>query len=230
MSAQGFKSVFMVAAIAGTALSCYLVSLRVASERAALESVENRIVLAQRDIRLLETEIGTRGRLSQLERWNVKVIRLSAPSADQFVEGAFQLATLAQPERVPALEAPIVLASATVERRATPLVTSDGADAAPRAASRPLGELMRTVSYSKPAPRAVRAALDPRAAKPAPKVRVASATPAGGNAAPAAKPVKIASSDPLAPLSGPAVKAWSDAAGGAPSAAAQRATKDSGSN
>ena len=59
MSAQGFKSVFMVGAIAGAALGCYLVSLRVASERAALESVENKIVLAQRDIRLLQTEIGT---------------------------------------------------------------------------------------------------------------------------------------------------------------------------
>src|SRR5688500_8234652 len=112
MSARGFKSVFMVGAIAGTALSCYLVSLNVASERAALESVENKIVLAQRDIRLLQTEIGTRGRLAQLERWNVKVIRLSAPSADQFVEGAFALAALAQPERKVDLDAPVVLASA----------------------------------------------------------------------------------------------------------------------
>ena len=48
MSARGFGSVLMVGAIAGTALSCYLVSLRVASERAALETVENRIALAQR--------------------------------------------------------------------------------------------------------------------------------------------------------------------------------------
>ena len=39
MSAHGFKSVYMVGAIATAALGCYLVSLRVASERAALESV-----------------------------------------------------------------------------------------------------------------------------------------------------------------------------------------------
>ena len=64
----------MVASCAGAALGCYLVSLRVASERAALEDVETRIVLAQRDLRVLQTEIGTRGRLSQLERWNVKVL------------------------------------------------------------------------------------------------------------------------------------------------------------
>ena len=45
MSARGFKSVFMVGAIAGAALGCYLISLNVASERAALESVENRIAV-----------------------------------------------------------------------------------------------------------------------------------------------------------------------------------------
>ena len=56
MSARSFRSVFMVASCAGAALGCYLVSLRVASERAALEQVETEIVLAQRDIRLLHTE------------------------------------------------------------------------------------------------------------------------------------------------------------------------------
>ena len=91
-AARSFRSVFMVASCAGAALGCYLVSLRVASERAALEEVETRIVLAQRDIRLLQTEIGTRGRLAQLERWNVKVLALSAPTADQLLEGGFQLA------------------------------------------------------------------------------------------------------------------------------------------
>ncbi|MEO6359622.1 MAG: hypothetical protein ABIO43_03480, partial [Sphingomicrobium sp.] len=79
MSVSSFKSVFMVASCAGAALGCYLVSLRVATERATLEDVETQIVLAQRDLRLLQTEIGTRGRLAQLERWNAKVIALSAP-------------------------------------------------------------------------------------------------------------------------------------------------------
>ena len=111
-AARSFRSVFMVASCAGAALGCYLVSLRVASERAALEEVETRIVLAQRDIRLLQTEIGTRGRLAQLERWNVKVLALSAPSADQFLEGGFQLARLGRPDPVQAVEAPVVFASA----------------------------------------------------------------------------------------------------------------------
>ena len=112
MSVGSFRSVFMVASCAGAALGCYLVSLRVASERAALESVEQQIVLAQRDIRVLQTEIGTRGRLAQLERWNVKVLALSAPSADQFVNGGFELARLVAPQRKVDLEAPVVLAAA----------------------------------------------------------------------------------------------------------------------
>ena len=112
MSARSFRSVFMVASCAGAALGCYLVSLRVASERAALESVETEIVLAQRDIRLLQTEIGTRGRLAQLERWNVKVLALSAPSADQFLEGGFALAKMVSPRDKVDLDAPVVLAAA----------------------------------------------------------------------------------------------------------------------
>lgn len=112
MSARSFRSLFMVASCAGAALGCYLVSLRVASERAALENVETQIVVAQRDLRVLQTEIGTRGRLSQLERWNAGVFALSAPSADQFLQGSFELARLTQPERKVDFQAPVVLASA----------------------------------------------------------------------------------------------------------------------
>jgi hypothetical protein len=111
-SRRSFRSLFMVASCAGAALSCYLVSLRVASERAALEDVETRIVLAQRDLRMVQTEIGTRGRLSQLERWNAGAFALSAPSADQFLKGGFELARFTQPEHKVDLQAPVVLASA----------------------------------------------------------------------------------------------------------------------
>jgi hypothetical protein len=112
MSSRSFRSVFMVASCAGAALGCYMVSLRVASERAKLEAVETRIVLAQRDMRVLQTEIGTRGRLSQLERWNAGAFALAAPSADQFLKGGFELARLAQPEHKVDFQAPVVLASA----------------------------------------------------------------------------------------------------------------------
>lgn len=112
MSSRSFASVGWVATVAAAALGCYLVSLRVAAERASLESVEAEIVLAQRDIRLLQTEIGTRGRLAQLERWNVKVLALSAPKAEQFLDGGFALAKLTRPQPEIAIGAPVVLAAA----------------------------------------------------------------------------------------------------------------------
>src|SRR5207302_5421874 len=118
MSSRSFHSLFMVASCAGAALGCYLVSLRVASERAALEGVETRIVLAQRDMRVLQTEIGTRGRLSQLERWNAGAFALGAPAADQFLKGGFELARLAQPERKIEFKAPVYLASAPAPQKA----------------------------------------------------------------------------------------------------------------
>jgi hypothetical protein len=123
----------MVASCAGAALGCYLVSLRVASERAALEDVETRIVFAQRDMRVLQTEIGTRGRLSQLERWNAGAFALSAPTADQFLKGGFELARLAQPERKVDFQAPVVLASAPAPQKqpvGTPETDDSGAPAA----------------------------------------------------------------------------------------------------
>jgi hypothetical protein len=175
MSAHGFKSVYMAASVVGAALACYLVSLNVASERAKLEAVEEKIVLAQRDIRVLQTEIGTRGRLAQLERWNARFIRLSAPSADQFVEGGFQLAAMIRPDRRPAIEAPVVLAAAPAAEALRRHVTTSDAVAP---------DLLHTASFAKPAPAASRKPARP----PAP-------------AAP--EPVKSAAADPLAPLPAP---------------------------
>lgn len=173
MSAHGFRSLFMAASVAGAALGCYLVSLTVATERSKLESVEAKILSTQRDIRMLQTEIGTRGRLAQLERWNANYVRLSAPSADQFLEGSFQLATLVKPPAKPAVEAPVVLASAPVESAVgqRPAATSDDADAKPAAALPPKvgrpDEMMHVAGYSVPAkPAKPAAAVPPRPAKP----------------------------------------------------------------
>ena len=228
MSAQGFKSVFMVGAIAGAALGCYLVSLRVASERAALESVENKIVLAQRDIRLLNTEIGTRGRLAQLERWNVKVIRLSAPSADQFVESSFPLATLGKPETRPAVEAPLVYASAPAPVRREPVIANDDGTAEAPRASRPLGDMMHVAGYTKPVAKPVAAvakSVEKAVSKAETVAKIAKPKAA------AVKPVKSAMADPLGPLSSGKPQAKGD---GAPAKSASRTTakttKESGSH
>ena len=231
MSARGFGSVLWAGAVAGAALGFYLVSLNVASERAELENVETRIAMAQRDIRLLQTEIGTRGRLAQLERWNVKFIRLSAPSADQFVEGGFQLASMVAPHKKPAIEAPVVLASAPIEQAIPqrPKLTGDAVENAPRA-PKAASEMMHVAGYRVPAKPALN---KPAATNPA-TVITAPAKILSNKAPPthvATKPAKSAMADPLAPL--PTAKP--KAKGTAPTASAtgirQNATlKDSDSD
>ena len=231
MSARGFGSVVWAGAVAGAALGFYLVSLNVASERAELENVETKIALAQRDIRLLQTEIGTRGRLAQLERWNVKFIRLSAPTADQFVEGGFQLASMVTPHKKPAIEAPVVLASAPIEQAIPqqPKLTGDVVETSPRAPNAP-SEMMHVAGYSVPSKPALN---KPATSKPLP-VNPAQAKTVSQMAQPtqaATKPAKSAMADPLSPL--PTAKPKSK--GGAPTASAtgarQKATlKDSDSD
>src|SRR5262245_32940060 len=218
MSARGFGSVLWAGAVAGAALGFYLVSLNVASERAELEQVETRIALTQRDIRLLQTEIGTRGRLAQLERWNVKFIRLSAPSADQFVEGGFQLASMVAPHEKPAIEAPVVLASAPVEQTVPqqPKLTGDAPDAQPSVRS--ASDMMHVASYSLPDNSAVQKPAAPKSAPARPvadkpgSAKPVALTPHGQS--PATKPAKAAMADLLLPL--PSAKPKAKGSGPAP--------------
>ena len=107
MIATRFRSVGWVAGVAVAALGCYLVSQRVATERATVAKVERQILAAKQDIRQLQTEIGTRGRMGQLEIWNGQVLALSAPKAGQFLESEVRLASLNQ--------APLPLDKAIVE-------------------------------------------------------------------------------------------------------------------
>ncbi|MGZ8361902.1 MAG: hypothetical protein ACXWUX_15395 [Allosphingosinicella sp.] len=142
MIARGFKPVGWVAAIGAAALGCYMLSLQVAAERAELTALEHRIVRTQQSIRSLQTELGTRGRLQQLEQWNADLLALSAPAAGQFLESNVSLARFdvrqpsfgdqaevrvaaaeAAPERPAAAKPPVRLAAAdmaTPARIATP--------------------------------------------------------------------------------------------------------------
>ena len=221
MSVRSFRSVFMVGGVAAAALSCYLVSLRVASERAALESVESEIVLAQRDIRLLQTEIGTRGRLAQLERWNVKVLLLSAPTADQFVPDSFQLARLVTPEPKRAVDAPVVYASAPAAPAPSTLPPAEEQGSAPAPAARLMHEAGLKVPEKADQPKATPAPTVVAKPKPAATKPAQSATskkPAAAKPAPG----QLAKADPLAPLPADKKKA-------APAKPATTATaKDSG--
>lgn len=222
MSVRSFHSVFMASVVAGAALGCYMVSLRVATERASLEDVETRIVETQSDIRLLQTEIGTRGRLSQLERWNVRALALSAPSAQQILGDKFQLAKLVEPRRKLDVEAPVALAAAPAPRPRQPLADDGDAQIAP------VGELLHEASLKLPDrqanPAKSAAGAAPKPAVPVPAAtKTASTNPAGtkiastktattgkkaGDKAAKAstgavtRPLETAKIDPLAPLSG----------------------------
>jgi hypothetical protein len=95
MIAQRFRSVGWVAGVAGAATILYLISLQVASERGRLEDIDHRIAATKRDIRQLQTEMGTRASLRQLERWNGdQMISLSAPNARQYLNSEAALANL----------------------------------------------------------------------------------------------------------------------------------------
>jgi hypothetical protein len=199
MSVRSFHSVFMASAVAGAALGCYLVSLRVASERAALEEVEAAIVQSQGDIRLLQTEVGTRSRLAQLERWNASALELTAPSAKQILGDKFQLANLVRPEQRPAVEAPVVLASAPAPLPDQPLAQ----DSDPDVASAPRADLLHEASL-KIEPREP-AAQKPIAQKPAVQAEPKPVKKGGEKVAqvqpkPVTRPLRTANNDPLAPL------------------------------
>jgi len=125
MIARGFKPVAWVAAIGTAALGCYMLSLQVAAERAELASIERRIVRTQQDIRSLETELGTRGRMQQLEHWNAEVLALSAPVAGQYLENSLTLARFDTRDTAGQLHEQVRLASA------------EAAPATPAAAAQP---------------------------------------------------------------------------------------------
>ena len=93
-AAYRMKGIGWFAGVSAVVLGFYLVSLRVANERKALDQLNARVVVAERDIRALETEFDTRANLAQLEKWNGDTLALSAPVAGQFVADEAQLAAI----------------------------------------------------------------------------------------------------------------------------------------
>jgi hypothetical protein len=106
-----FRSMGLAAGAAASVLSCYMVSLRVARERGEVERIQQQIADTRDDIRALQTELGTRGRMRQLERWNSDVLALSAPGAAQYLNGVVELAAY-QPVTAPKVDAGTAMAAA----------------------------------------------------------------------------------------------------------------------
>ncbi|MGQ0591027.1 MAG: hypothetical protein ACT4N8_16115, partial [Sphingosinicella sp.] len=206
MIARGFKPVAWVGAIGAAALSCYMLSLQVAAERADLAGLERRIVATQQDIRTLQTELGTRGRMQQLEQWNAEVLALSAPVAGQFVPDHVSLARFdTRPQ--PLDQADVRLASAEVPP-APQVVAATIRQASlqqpaqatpPLAPARPpvLRARLTNVPAAVPSPSRDQVLASNRTARPNPAqarqrepVRTAAATPA--SAPPRARPARAA--------------------------------------
>lgn len=177
MITQGFKPVGWVAAVATAALGCYMLSLNVASERAELASLERRIIATKQEIRTLQTELGTRGRLAQLDQWNADVLALSAPTSSQFLEDEFMLARFDRHEKTVAERAPVQMAAME----------------APKPAERPAVKMAsaRVEDSREARPMIQRAAYVPTDDRPFKAIKAAAPAPAPVKLA-AAKPVKVA--------------------------------------
>ena len=171
MSARSFKSVGWVAGIGAAALTCYMFSLSVAAERAELAQLDSQIAELKQSIRTLNTELGTRSRVHQLQHWASADFGFTAPTAGQFLDSEVTLAQLELPSQASPMEAPVRMADAPQPAPAMPHVVQASAPSAASTPARP----------------AVTEAAQPRAAQQ-PLLRQASVTraPAPAEARPAA--------------------------------------------
>lgn len=147
MIAQRFRPVGWVAGIAAAACILYLISLQVATQRGRLEEIDRKIAMTKRDIRQLQTELGTRASLRQLERWNSDVLALSAPKANQYLKDEEALATLdrAGIGDTPSAPPPVMMAVMTQQPRETEPAPSLLARLTAPTASKPLTETDKAV-------------------------------------------------------------------------------------
>lgn len=214
MIANRFRSVGWTGCVCVAALSFYLVSQTVATKRAELATVDRRILSTEREIRQLETEIGTRGGMAQIENWNSRVYGLQAPGAAQFVHSTTQLVAMADPQPLP-LDPAVVAPRPAVQQAS--LTTAPVVPAAPNAApaadpAPPAQPMIRQATFVQPKRQAMAAENDdvhvvsqqldpePVVARPAVKLvePAAKAKPATKTAEPEArskKPVKAAERD-----------------------------------
>jgi hypothetical protein len=149
-------------------LGCYLMSSRVAAERNKLASIENSIARTQRDITALETEFDTRASFAQLQRWNGDTLKLSAPTAAQYVRDDAELAQVDFNAPAPAGMPQLQTAAAVIP--SAPVIPADAAaPATPAPAAAPARIKAAVAMVAAP----VTAKLQPAAAKAPIKARPA---------------------------------------------------------
>jgi hypothetical protein len=106
-----------------------MLNLRVASERAEVAKLDRRIIATQQSIRALQTEVGTRSRIPQLEEWNEDVLALAAPASGQYVQQNVSLARFDTRQPQVADQAEVRLASADTPPQ--PAIPGEPASATP---------------------------------------------------------------------------------------------------
>lgn len=156
MIARRFTSVIGVAATGVVVLGCSIFSSQVAQERAGLSDLEAQIRKTEQSIRTLKTELGTRGRVHQLQHWASADFGFTAPTAGQFLEGEITLASLDAPVAIPAMEAEVRMAQAPAPAAELPRVIQASA---PRRTEKPQVRLASAERATAPAVR--RAVADP---------------------------------------------------------------------
>lgn len=92
------QNILWIIIVAFGALTAYLISLRVATERNAAEALDQRIRQVRADIRYLEIEYEARTNMRQLEQWNSQVYRYIAPQSAQYLPDERALAHLERVE------------------------------------------------------------------------------------------------------------------------------------
>jgi hypothetical protein len=151
-------------------LGCYLMSSRVAAERNKLAAIESSIARTQRDITALETEFDTRASFAQLQRWNGDTLKLSAPTAGQYIRNDAELAQVDFNAPAPAA-GPQVQTAAAVIPSAPVMPTEVAVAAAPAAPVAAAPAKMKAAVAMVSAP--VGTKLQPAAAKTAIKAKPA---------------------------------------------------------
>jgi len=154
------QSIMWILVVAAGALTAYLISLRVATERNAVHHMIDQIRWTRAEIRYLEAEFGARASMRQLAAWNHNDLRLYVPGPDQYLASERELANLdriapagdgyAPPPVMTAMASPVAPADVTDEAAAVRKPESKPAEAAPARPAASEFALIRTASAAEP--------------------------------------------------------------------------------
>lgn len=187
------QSIMWILLVAAGALSAYLISLRVATERNEVRHLIDQIRWTRVDIRYLEAEFGARASMRQLAAWNQNDLRLYVAAPDQYLPNERALANLDRIAPAGAGYAPPPVMTAMASQVApVPQTVSAPVEAikpAPAARANSEFALIRTASAAEPEP--VVAAVK-RVVKPNPAVVAPPAAPAREPDAAARKTARLA--------------------------------------